>query len=269
VTVALVIVGSVVALGAAAWLGLQFRPRPLAGPGASSELGEAKPPEGLPGTVARHYLVSFGPKPPRIETMVIWGRARMKRDPLPWMPVSFWSEQRIGSRALQRLAVTWFGLPLLRGTDSYIDGRGEMVIGKQRAVGEEIDQGENLFMWAEAALVPTAVSLPGVRWEQLDETSARLLVPFRDTVDEMVFRFDSSTGLIREARAMRFREVGGTKLGWRVGYSRWQQFGRVMFPGRISVTWADKGRPWFVLDVDGVAFNVPVSEELAEPEEGS
>jgi hypothetical protein len=265
VTIALVVAGCLLVLALVAWAGLQVRPRPLGPSGPSEDLGEVALPADLPDPVKRHFRMSFGPKPPRIETMAIWGRARMKRDRLPWMPVSFWSEQRVGESALQRLVVTWFGLPILRGTDSYVDGRGEMLIGNQRVVGVEIDQGENLFLWSEAALIPSAARHPGVRWERLDDDSARLVVPFRGGEDEMVFRFDPSTGLIREARAMRFREVGGIKVGWRVGYSEWRRFGPAMFPGRISVTWEDKGRPWFVLDIDGVAFNLPVSVELGPP----
>jgi hypothetical protein len=29
------------------------------------------------------------------------------------------------------------------------------------------------------------------------------------------------------------------------------------------VTWEDQVRPWFVLDVDGMAFNVPVADWLS------
>jgi hypothetical protein len=78
-----------------------------------------------------------------------------------------------------------------------------------------------------------------------------------------VFRFHSQTGLIREGRALRHRERGGPKIGWQIGYLGWRRFGDLTFPSRITVTWEDHGRPWFVLDVDGLAFNVPIADWLS------
>ncbi len=179
------------------------------------------------------------------------------------MPVTFWSEHRVGWSGLQLLAVRWFGLPFLRGRDAFVGERGEMRIGKRRVAGPEIDQGENLFLWSELALIPSVLETrPESRWEAIDDTTARLVVPFGDGEDEIVFRFDPATGLIREGRAMRRRDVGGPKIGWRIAYLDWKRFGDVLMPGRFTVTWEEHGRPWFVLDVDGVAFNVPVTDDL-------
>jgi hypothetical protein len=187
----------------------------------------------------------------------------MKREPLPWLPVTFWSEHRVGWSGRQRLAVTWYRIPLVRAVDDYIDGHGEMQIGPQRVSGPEIDQGENLFLWAELALLPSVLATrPGVRWEPVNETTARLRVPFGDGDDELVFAFDPDTGLIRECRAMRYRTPGQPKVGWHIEYRDWTRFDAGMFPKRITVRWEDHRRPWFVLDIDGVAVNVPVSPDL-------
>jgi hypothetical protein len=263
--VAVLVVGALAGLGAVAWLGLRVRPRPLSPPGPSRDLGTVDLPTDLPDPVRRHYVASLGgPLVPLVETMALWGRARMKRDPLPWMPVTFWSEHRVGWSGLQLLAVTWFRMPVFRGRDFYSSGRGRMEIGKQRIEGHEIDQGENLFLWAELALVPSVlVTRPGVRWEHIDHASARLRVPFGEREDELVFAFDPGTELIREGRGMRYREPGGAKIGWRLEYLGWKRFDHVTFPSRITVTWEDQVRPWFVLDVDGMAFNVPVADWLS------
>jgi hypothetical protein len=159
--------GALVALGAPGLAGASSQARPLPPPGQARDLGEVDLPPDLPEPVRRHYLASVGSsRVPVVETFALWGRARMKRDPLPWMPVTFWSEHRVGWSGLQLLGVTWFGIPVLRGRDFYSSGRGEMEIGRQRVSGPEIDQGENLFLWAEVALVPSVlVSRPGVRWE--------------------------------------------------------------------------------------------------------
>jgi hypothetical protein len=160
--------------------------------------------------------------------------------------------------------VRWFGLPLLRGVDDYVDGHGRMRIGRSTVAGPEIDQGENLFLWAELVLVPSVLATrPGVRWEPIDRDSARLRVPFGDGEDELTFRFDRDTGLVGHCEAMRYRSPGGPKVGWHICYEQWRSFPAGTYPTRITVRWADQLRPWFELDVDGVALNVPVSPDLA------
>lgn len=257
---------AVAGVAALSWLGLRIRPRPLRQPGPSRDAGEVMLPADLPQPVARFYraLGGGGLRVPRVDTFTLWGRARMKQDPLPWMPVTFWSEHRAGWSGLQLLAVTWYRIPILRARDTYIGGRGEMAIGRRRISGAEIDQGENLFIWAELVLVPSVLTTrPGVRWEPVNDVTARLVVPFGDTEDEIEFRFDPATGLLEHGTAMRHRAVGEPKVGWRIGYHAWRWFDAGLYPSTITVTWLDRGRPWFILDVDGVATNAPVSELLS------
>jgi hypothetical protein len=253
--------------GAVAWLGLRVRPRPAAPPEPAGDVGDVELPSDLPEPVARYYRavgVSDG-RARRVDTFALWGRARMKRAPLPWLPVAFWSEHRVGWSARQLLAVTWWSIPVLRGSDTYVGGRGEMRIGRGIVRGPEIDQGENLYLWAEAALVPSAiVARPGVRWEAIDTSSARLRVPSGAGDDELTFTFDDATGFVRSCRALRFRQVGQPRSRWLITYQGWRFFADSgMFPSRITVTWEDDGSPWFVLDVDGVAVNVEVGPGLS------
>lgn len=223
-------------------------------------------PAGLPRPVTTFYraLGYSELRAPRVDTFTLWGRARMKPGPLPWLPVTFWSEHRVGWSGRQLMGITWYRIPILRARDTYLDGRGQMSIGRRRVGGPEIDQGENLFLWAELVLLPSVVATrPGVRWEPLDDLAARLVVPFADSEDEMVFQFDPATGLLEQGTAMRYQRVGGPKVGWRIGYHAWRWFEAGLYPSKITVTWLDRGRPWFILDVDGIAINAPVSELLA------
>jgi hypothetical protein len=252
-------------LGTLAWLGFKVPPQPLTPPPPGSDVGTVDLPGGLPEPVERYHraLGAHGPVP-RVDTFALWGRARMKREPLPWLPVTFWSEHRVGWSGRQLITLTWYGLPILRGVDRYAGGRGEFRVGRWRTTGPEIDQGENLFLWAELVLFPSVLATrPGVRWEPLHRDSARLRVPFgADGEDELEFGFDPDTGLISHCRADRYRRPGGPKIGWHIGYERWTYFPAGRYPARITVRWADQPDPWFVLDVDGVATNVPVSPAL-------
>jgi hypothetical protein len=257
----------VIAVGLVVVAGLGFRVRP-----ARARPVPAGPPHGtveltrdLPEPVVRyHRALGFdGWHVPAVDTFVLWGRAWMRPARLFRLPVRFWSAHRVGWNARQRLAVTWYGLPVLRAVDDYVDGHGRMRIGRRSVTGPEIDQGENLFLWAELLLVPAVLAArPGVRWQSVDADSALLRVPFGRDRDRLMVRFDPDTGWITECRALRYRTPGGPKVGWYVWFERWTHRSGGWCPARISVRWADQPRPWFVLDVDGTATNVRVDPDL-------
>lgn len=257
----------VMTLGLAAVIVIGFRVRPT-----RMRHGAAGPPGGtvelsrdLPSPVVRYHkaLGYDGWHVPAVDTFALWGRAWMRPAPLLRLPVRFWSEHRVGWNGRQRLAVTWFGLPVLRAVDDYVDGHGRMRIGRRSVTGPEIDQGENLFLWAELLLVPAVLAArPQVRWQSIDADSALLRVPFGRGGDRLMVRFDPDTGLLSECRALRYRTPGGPKVGWYVWYERWSHGPNGMYPARISVRWADQSRPWFVLDVDGIATNVSIDTDL-------
>lgn len=237
----------------------RIRPVPAGEPGGTVDLGRD-----LPAPVVRYHraLGHDGHRVPAVDTFVLWGRAWMRPAPLLRLPVRFWSAHRVGWNGRQRLAVTWYGLPVLRAVDDYVDGHGRMRIGRRSVTGPEIDQGENLFLWAELLLVPAMAGRPGVRWQSVDADSALLRVPFGAGSDRLMVRFDPDTGLLSECRALRYRTPGEPKVRWHIWYERWTHGPGGRYPGRICVRWADQPRPWFVLDVDGTATNVAIDADL-------
>jgi hypothetical protein len=254
-----------IGLVVAAALGFRVRPVRVGPVAPGPPAGTVETPDDLPAPVARyHRALGFdGWRVPAVDTFVLWGRAWMRPAPLLRLPVRFWSAHRVGWNGRQRLAVTWYGIPVLRAVDDYVDGHGRMRVGRRSVTGPEIDQGENLFLWAELLLVPSAmVSRPGVRWQAVDADSALLRVPFGGGSDRLMVRFDPDTGLLSECRALRYRTPGRPKVRWHIWYERWTHGPAGRYPGRICVRWADQPRPWFVLDVDGMATNVPVDADL-------
>src|SRR5829696_5932039 len=104
-------------LAAVTALGFRVRPPAVPMPAQLASPGTVVLPPDLPEQVVRYHR-SLGLDAgcvPEVDTFLLWGRAWMRRAPLLRLPVSFWSEHRVGWSARQRLAVTWFGLPVLRG----------------------------------------------------------------------------------------------------------------------------------------------------------
>ena len=106
------------------------------------------------------------------------------------------------------IEATWFGIPLLKVNEGYVDGQSffESPMG---AVYDDAstNQGANLAIWAEAGWFPSIwITDPRVRWEAIDDKTALLFVPFENQKENFVVRFDLETGLIDSMEAMRYRD---------------------------------------------------------------
>jgi hypothetical protein len=42
----------------------------------------------------------------------------------------------------------------------------------------------------------------------------------------------------------------------------WETYQGILIPSRSSVTWADEGSPWLIIELDDVAYNVEVQEYI-------
>lgn len=263
-------IGGGLALGAVAlaglgWIGLQIRPQPFAPyPEETPALEMVPLPEDLPDPVARFYRVTAGERLPVITSAVITMRGTLR-----FAGVTFPARLRFTHDAGQGyrhyIEATLFGLPLMKVNERYVDGRARMELPVGVVENEpKVDMAANLGLWGESIwLSPLFVTDPRVRWEAVDETTARLIVPFEDGEDAFTVAFDQETGLIDWMEAMRYREADDEeKIPWHLEAETWKAFHGLLAPGRASVTWADEGTPWLVLDVEDVVYNVDVSEYI-------
>jgi hypothetical protein len=244
------------------WLGFQIKPRPFPAQSRRHYLGTIDLPPDLPEPVRRYYLTAFGAHIPRVETLVVWARARIRRG--LWLPLRSWVAHVPGYDFRRYMEVTWFGLPVMKVIDEYIHCRGMTKVGKQEATGEYINQAANLILWAEAAAMPSLlISDPRVRWEAIDANSARLIVPFENQEDALTARFDSQTGLISRMEAMRHKN-GPEKVLWLVDFLDWGHFHDALLPTQISITWADDGTAWSYWDWEAFEWNVDIADYIPE-----
>jgi hypothetical protein len=247
----LLMLGSVVAfLGLVGWVGLQVKPAPFpAVPRSSSQIATVPLPQGLPVPVARFYRAMYGEQIPLIRTAVISGRGWMRPPGLFGLkfPIRFRFTHVAGQDYRHYIEVTLFGLPVMKVNEYYVDEKERMVM--PWGVDEnnpKLDQAGNLGMWAESLMwLPSLlVTDPQVRWEPIDEATALLVVPFGETQERFVVRFDPANGKVLYWEAMRYRNGLGDKILW------------------INGTWLDQGRPWVNFVTEQVVYNVTVDTAL-------
>jgi hypothetical protein len=255
------------ALGAAGWVGLQIKPQPF----VPYDTGAADLPmvpltAGLPAPVERFYRTVYGERVPQIHSVVVTGRATIRPVANIPLPARFVFIHRAGYDYRHYFEATFFGKPFLKVNEGYVDG----VSFFESPMGSytndlNTNQGANLALWAEAAWFP-AILLTDlrVRWQAVDDRSALLYVPFEDKQEHFLVRFNPATGLIDLMEAMRYRDPGEgrEKILWITRSEPGPTLPGSVLPAAGSATWLDQGRPWAVMTLEAIAYNVDVSALL-------
>ncbi len=257
------LVGGLTALVGVGWLGLQVPPPNLPLPNEEpQELGTVDVPQNLPAPVQRYYQVALGNEAPRINSLAVYGRARANFG--IWMPLRYRLVHNPGHAFERYMEVTWFGLQVLKAVDRYVDGKGMTGPIGNEATGPAVDQGANLILWAEAPLMPSLwISDERIRWEPIDDTSARLIFPYGDEEDELTVYFDPESHLVTRITALRYRDEQSGKIPWHANFLAWQTVNGVQVPARTAITWEDQGEPWSYWDFEHVLWNVDIDRFVA------
>jgi len=262
--------GFLALLGSVGWLGLQVEPEPFPPhPERTRDLGTVELPLDLPEPVRRHFRAALGEQVPKTETAVVWGRGRFNLFGL-WFPMRFKSYHVAGREFRRDMELTWFGRPIFQGYDAYLGGKGTLkftgLFGLLNVSdeGEEMDQGDNLVMWAEAPFTtPSALVLNSrARWEPIDARAARLVFPFEDSEESLRFEFDPETGLMKRMSGMRYRGREDTKTPYHAEYSEWRTAHGIKAPHHPVAAWEDQEQPYAILEIEGTEYNVDVSEKI-------
>ena len=251
-----------------AWLGLQVRPAPFSAfPQHSPKLETVAFPTGLPAPVERFYRKLYGDRIPLITSAVMTGSATIRPVAVgPTLPARFRFTHEAGRNYRHYIEATFFGFPIMRVNETYLDGksRQEMPWGTTDN-SAKATQAANLGMWAETMSMPAVfLTDPRVRWEAVDDTTAILVVPFGETQERFVVRFDLETNLVRWTEVMRYKgnEINAKKILWITESlpEKTISVSGVTLNAMGSATWLDDGKPWAFFTNEDVIYNVDVQE---------
>jgi hypothetical protein len=262
----IILVCAVIALILLGWLGLQIKPAPfLPFPRQTSGLKTVPLPDGLPAPVKRFYRQIYGENVPVIESAVITGRASMRVGGITF-PGRFRFTHNAGQGYRHYIEATFFGLPLIKINEHYLDGRSRMELPFGVTEGEpKVDQAANLALWGESLtwLPSILITDQRARWEPVDEDTALLVVPFGEKEERFVVRFAPETGTLRFLEAMRYRDsTDKAKILWLGEAREWNTLNGNTVATVATITWFDQGTPWAVFNVEEVVYNVDVQEYI-------
>lgn len=239
--------------------GLRLKPAPFPAYSAPSAAIQTIPlPQNLPKPVERFYRQTYGDQIPVYTSAVITGRGFLRLKGIE-MPTRVRFTHLTGQGYRHYIETTFFGIPLLKVNERYLDqhARLELLFGVTENE-PRVDSAANQGLWAETMAFPAVfLTDPRVRWEAVDDNTARVYVPFRDDEQAFTVTFDITSGLMIRMETTRYRDEKSGNLGW---------WGEVLkdaqghpIPNSMAAVWADEDRPWLEVEIEDIVYNSDVS----------
>ncbi|MFO7882482.1 MAG: DUF6544 family protein [Kosmotogaceae bacterium] len=149
------------------------------------------------------------------------------------------------------------------GRDKYFNGKGNMQIKilslftVADSSGKEMDQGTLLRYLAETVWFPSAVLSDYIRWEEVDNKTAKATMNFEGTTATGIFYF-SDEGYVMNFEAERYKETDEeySLETWSVDMNEYKNMDGFMIPSKGEVTWKlnDGDFTWYSFEIVDIEY---------------
>jgi hypothetical protein len=257
--IAILLVVSLLGVG---WLGFRVPAPSFAALAAGDLPAEIQIPSSLPAPLMRHLRAVYGETVPQVQTAVVSGRAWVTFNGLT-MPARFRFSYDVKRGHYHDIQVTWYTLKVMQIHERFLDGRSILSIPFMGRIENDPynNAASNQGFWAELlAWVPAlAVTDARVRWEAIDDSSVRLIVPNADPIEAFTVRFDPATGLMTSLVAQRYRDSAlAVRERWLCEALEWREIDGAQVMATSTIRWGEAA-PWVTWEVEQVALNVDVA----------
>ena len=97
----------------------------------------------------------------------------------------------------------------------------------------------------------------------MDDATALLVVPFEDTEERFVVRFDPANDMLSLTEVMRYKDQSSqAKTLWINESKAYGMLGGTPAAVSGAAIWQDDGKPWAVFTIEEIIFNVDVSQTI-------
>ncbi len=221
-------------------------------------------PAGLPAPVERFYQLYHGDAVPVYHSAVFSGRGTVRFMGIT-LPARLRFTHQSGEGYRHYIETTFYGIPIMKVNERYLEGHSRLELPFGVVENDpKVDGAANQGLWGETMFYPAAfLTYPGVRWEAVDETSARLYVPFGDEEQIFTVRFDPQTGMMQRMETLRYRDEKVGELRWWGDLITEQDKDGLPLKTFFTVTWEDEGSPWLKAELEEAVFNSDVRDILS------
>ena len=190
---------------------------------------------------------------------------KMSEENRTWYDAS--SEQIFNADApsfIWKVKMKLSALMTVRGTDILEEGRGKMrislcsVFNLVNETGPKISQGSLQRYLGEIVWFPGAALKPYIRWEYIDEYSARAVIESKGTRGEGVFYFDENGDFVKFS-ALRYKgnQEDARLYEWFVEACEYNDFEGIRVPVKLAATWRleERNWTWLIMEIKEIRYN--------------
>lgn len=205
----------------------------------------------------------------KIQSVRLKQKLMMKTDESkPWMPAH--AEQYFTVEKpsfIWKAKVSMAPMLFFTGLDKYYEGHGKMEIKVLSLIpvvdsqGKEIDQSTLLRYLGEIIWFPPAALRDYIKWESIDEVSAKATMSYKGVSASAMFYFNEK-GEVINFNAKRYMEKDGQYLleDWGGVPKEYKEFNGIKIPNKGEVLWRLKTGDftWLQYEITEIEYNKPL-----------